>query len=158
MFAGKKCYSLRQTSDREQKLLYLGSVVMKVATLPFWKENFRRKSFPGKSFPGKSFPGRSFPGKIFPGKSFPGESFPGRSFPGKSFLRSILWKEEFLEGRVLKRYIFERDYCMKEYTFFTDLDNTLIYSYKHEIGEQKKSVELYQGRWISYMTNETESL
>ena len=47
---------------------------------------------------------------------------------------------------------------MKEYTFFTDLDNTLIYSYKHEIGEQKKSVELYQGRWISYMTNETESL
>ena len=47
---------------------------------------------------------------------------------------------------------------MKEYTFFTDLDNTLIYSYKHEIGEQKKSVELYQGRWISYMTNETGSL
>lgn len=47
---------------------------------------------------------------------------------------------------------------MIKYAFFTDLDNTLIYSYKHEIGTEKKPVELYQGRWISFMTFKTESL
>lgn len=36
--------------------------------------------------------------------------------------------------------------------FNSDLDNTLIYSYKHEIGAHKKCVELYEGREISYMT------
>ena len=35
---------------------------------------------------------------------------------------------------------------------FTDLDNTLIYSYKREIGYGKVAVEAYQGRIISYMT------
>lgn len=33
-----------------------------------------------------------------------------------------------------------------------DLDNTLIYSCRHDIGEQRINVELYQGREISYMT------
>ena len=42
--------------------------------------------------------------------------------------------------------------------FFTDLDNTLIYSYKHDIGEKKRNVELYQGREISFMTEESLSL
>ena len=39
--------------------------------------------------------------------------------------------------------------------FFCDLDNTLIYSYKHEIGSKKRCVELYQGREISFMTEQT---
>lgn len=39
--------------------------------------------------------------------------------------------------------------------FHTDLDNTLIYSYKHDIGEQKRCVEVYQGREISFITQET---
>lgn len=42
--------------------------------------------------------------------------------------------------------------------FHTDLDNTLIYSYKHDIGEQKRCVEIYQGREISYVTQETYRL
>ena len=42
--------------------------------------------------------------------------------------------------------------------FHTDLDNTLIYSYKHDIGPQKRNVELYQGREISYITEETYHL
>ena len=37
--------------------------------------------------------------------------------------------------------------------FMSDLDNTFIYSYKHEIGEEKTCVEIYQDREISYMTN-----
>lgn len=37
--------------------------------------------------------------------------------------------------------------------FHSDLDNTLIYSYKHEIGIHKKCVEIYQNREISYMTD-----
>lgn len=37
--------------------------------------------------------------------------------------------------------------------FHTDLDNTLIYSYKHNIGENKTCVEVYQERDISFMTN-----
>lgn len=39
--------------------------------------------------------------------------------------------------------------------FFTDLDNTIIYSYKHDIGPQKRNVEIYQGRKISFITEET---
>ena len=39
--------------------------------------------------------------------------------------------------------------------FYSDLDNTLIYSYKHEIGERRKCVEVYQGREISFMTEFT---
>ena len=42
--------------------------------------------------------------------------------------------------------------------FHTDLDNTLIYSYKHDIGPRKRNVELYQGREISYITEETYHL
>lgn len=36
-----------------------------------------------------------------------------------------------------------------------DLDNTLIYSYKHDIGKDKINVELYQGREISFLTKNT---
>lgn len=42
--------------------------------------------------------------------------------------------------------------------FHTDLDNTLIYSYKHDIGENKRCVEIYQGREISFVTQETYRL
>ena len=35
---------------------------------------------------------------------------------------------------------------------FTDLDNTLIYSYKHAIGSAKRCAEIYQGREISFLT------
>lgn len=38
--------------------------------------------------------------------------------------------------------------------FHTDLDNTLIYSYKHDIGEDKVGVEIYQNRVISFMRPE----
>lgn len=37
--------------------------------------------------------------------------------------------------------------------FCSDLDNTLIYSYRHEIGKDKICVEYYQGREASYMTH-----
>lgn len=37
--------------------------------------------------------------------------------------------------------------------FHSDLDNTLIYSYRHEIGRDKKCVEIYEGREVSYMTH-----
>lgn len=43
----------------------------------------------------------------------------------------------------------------KKPVFFSDLDNTLIYSYQHEIGEAKRCVEIYQGREISFMTEKT---
>ncbi len=36
--------------------------------------------------------------------------------------------------------------------FCSDLDNTLIYSYKRDIGSEKVCVELYEGREVSYMT------
>lgn len=36
--------------------------------------------------------------------------------------------------------------------FCTDLDNTIIYSYRHDIGKIKRAVELYQGREISFIT------
>lgn len=39
--------------------------------------------------------------------------------------------------------------------FFTDLDNTLIYSYKHDIGNNKKCVEIYNERKISFSTTNT---
>lgn len=42
--------------------------------------------------------------------------------------------------------------------FFTDLDNTIIYSYKHDIGPYKRNVEWYQGREISFITEETYKL
>ncbi len=42
--------------------------------------------------------------------------------------------------------------------FYTDLDQTLIYSYKHEIGKEKRNVEIYQGREVSYMTEKTYRL
>ncbi len=41
---------------------------------------------------------------------------------------------------------------------FSDLDNTLIYSYKHNIGENKRCVEIYQGREISFITEKTYCL
>lgn len=41
---------------------------------------------------------------------------------------------------------------------YTDLDNTVIYSYKHDIGEEKRKVELYQGREISFITERTHEL
>lgn len=36
-----------------------------------------------------------------------------------------------------------------------DLDNTLIYSYRHDIGNQKICAEIYQGREISFLTANT---
>lgn len=42
--------------------------------------------------------------------------------------------------------------------FNSDLDNTLIYSYKRDIGEKKKCVEIYEGREISFMTDNSVSL
>ncbi len=42
--------------------------------------------------------------------------------------------------------------------FFTDLDNTLIYSYRRDIGRDKVCVELYQGREISFVTARTLEL
>lgn len=40
----------------------------------------------------------------------------------------------------------------------SDLDNTLIYSYKHDIGEDKIPVELYEGRQVSFMTEKSHEL
>ncbi len=37
--------------------------------------------------------------------------------------------------------------------FYADLDNTLLYSYRHDIGHDKVGVETYQGRTISFMTS-----
>lgn len=42
--------------------------------------------------------------------------------------------------------------------FHTDLDNTIIYSYKHDIGENKRCVEIYQGREISFVSQDTYQL
>lgn len=36
-----------------------------------------------------------------------------------------------------------------------DLDNTLIYSYKHDIGDNKINAEIYQGREVSFLTRTT---
>ncbi len=40
----------------------------------------------------------------------------------------------------------------------TDLDNTLIYSYKHDIGNEKRCAEIYRGREISFITEKTFDL
>lgn len=40
----------------------------------------------------------------------------------------------------------------------SDLDNTLIYSYKHDIGRRKKCVEIYQDREVSFMTEKSYDL
>lgn len=42
--------------------------------------------------------------------------------------------------------------------FASDLDNTLIYSYKHDIGIQKRNVEKYQAREVSFITDKTYHL
>lgn len=42
--------------------------------------------------------------------------------------------------------------------FNTDLDNTIIYSYKHDIGEPKICAEIYQNREISFITQKTAEL
>ena len=42
--------------------------------------------------------------------------------------------------------------------FGVDLDNTLIYSYRHEIGEKKRCVEKYRGKDASFMTDRTWEL
>lgn len=42
--------------------------------------------------------------------------------------------------------------------FNTDLDNTMIYSYKHDIGEEKICAEIYQGREVSFVTPKTAQL
>lgn len=42
--------------------------------------------------------------------------------------------------------------------FNTDIDNTMIYSYKHDIGQDKVCAEVYQGREISFMTGNTVKL
>ena len=42
--------------------------------------------------------------------------------------------------------------------FHTDLDNTILYSYKHDIGPYKSCVEIYQGRQVSYITDNTCTL
>lgn len=39
--------------------------------------------------------------------------------------------------------------------FYVDLDNTIIYSYKHEIGPKRRCAEIYQGREISFLTEKT---
>lgn len=39
-----------------------------------------------------------------------------------------------------------------------DLDNTLIYSYKHDIGADKRCVEIYQGREVSFITEKSYNL
>lgn len=42
--------------------------------------------------------------------------------------------------------------------FHADLDNTLIYSCRHEIGREKTNVEVYEGREISFMTKRSSLL
>ncbi len=42
--------------------------------------------------------------------------------------------------------------------FCTDLDNTLIYSYKKEIGEEKRCVEIYKDREVSFITEKSFQL
>lgn len=42
--------------------------------------------------------------------------------------------------------------------FHSDLDNTLIYSYKHDIGSDKKCAEVYQNREVSFMTKKSFDL
>lgn len=42
--------------------------------------------------------------------------------------------------------------------FHCDLDNTLVYSYKKDIGAEKILVEVYEGREITFMTKKTQNL
>lgn len=42
--------------------------------------------------------------------------------------------------------------------FYTDLDNTIIYSYKRDIGRDKMCVEIYEEREISFITRRTADL
>lgn len=42
--------------------------------------------------------------------------------------------------------------------FNTDLDNTMIYSYKQDIGSDKRCVEIYENREVSFITNNTFEL
>lgn len=42
--------------------------------------------------------------------------------------------------------------------FYTDLDNTMIFSYKQDIGAHTRMVERYQGREISFITERTYEL
>ena len=42
--------------------------------------------------------------------------------------------------------------------FHTDLDNTIIYSYKHSIGSEKRCVEIYREREVSFITDRTYAL
>lgn len=42
--------------------------------------------------------------------------------------------------------------------FCADLDNTMIYSYRHDIGRDKRCVEIYEGRQVSFMTERTAQL
>lgn len=42
--------------------------------------------------------------------------------------------------------------------FHADLDNTMIYSYRRDIGPDKKCVEIYEGRPVSFITRRTEEL
>lgn len=39
--------------------------------------------------------------------------------------------------------------------FYTDLDNTMIFSYRHDIGEDKICAEIYKEKEISFITPET---
>lgn len=39
--------------------------------------------------------------------------------------------------------------------FHSDMDNTMIFSYKHDIGTAKRCVEIYQGREVSFLTEKT---
>ncbi len=42
--------------------------------------------------------------------------------------------------------------------FNTDLDNTIIFSYKHDIGENKICAEIYRDREVSFITPKTAEL
>lgn len=42
--------------------------------------------------------------------------------------------------------------------FNSDLDNTIIYSYKHNIGSPKRCAEIYQGKEASFITEKTYQL
>lgn len=42
--------------------------------------------------------------------------------------------------------------------FASDLDNTLIYSHRHDIGPDKVLAELYEGRAVSFMTRRSRTL
>lgn len=46
----------------------------------------------------------------------------------------------------------------KKIAFLSDLDNTLIYSYKKNIGERKVEAEIYNEKVVSYMTEKTHKM